>query len=96
MYWAIVTASTVGYGDTVPKKKAGKILACIVIIISLPFFGFFIAQMSAELTKIGMQSNIKCVEDLKGKTIGVVRHTTSEEWADKHHKRAGGFSCQSK
>src|SRR5262249_17824392 len=44
MYWALVTASTIGYGDKVPHRWSGRLVAAIVIIISLPLFGFFIAQ----------------------------------------------------
>jgi voltage-gated potassium channel len=33
MYWAIVTMTTVGYGDVAPQTVAGKILASIVMII---------------------------------------------------------------
>jgi voltage-gated potassium channel len=33
MYWAIVTMTTVGYGDVAPQTVPGKILASIVMII---------------------------------------------------------------
>ena len=50
MYWALVTASTIGYGDKVPHRWTGRLVAALVILISLPLFGFFIAQMSSDLT----------------------------------------------
>ena len=50
MYWALVTASTVGYGDFVPKKWIGKVLSCLLIILFLPLFGFLIASLSSDLT----------------------------------------------
>ena len=49
MYWALVTASTIGYGDKVPHRWTGRLVAALVILISLPLFGFFIAQMSSDL-----------------------------------------------
>ncbi len=50
MYWALITASTIGYGDKVPQRWIGRILAAIIIIIFLPLFGYFIAQLSSDLT----------------------------------------------
>jgi len=80
MYWAIVTASTVGYGDKVPRRWAGRILAGALIIIALPLFGFFIAQLSSNLTLDSMKSSIYGPEDLWGHRVGVVIGTTSSEY----------------
>jgi len=80
MYWAIVTASTVGYGDKVPHRWAGRILAGVLIIIALPLFGFFIAQLSSNLTLNSMKSGIYGPEDLRGHRVGVVTGTTSSEY----------------
>ncbi|MGI9473920.1 MAG: ion transporter [Rubripirellula sp.] len=33
MYWAIVTMTTVGYGDVVPKTAAGKMISAILILL---------------------------------------------------------------
>ena len=33
MYWAIVTMTTVGYGDVVPKTAAGKVISAILILL---------------------------------------------------------------
>ena len=35
MWWAIVTLSTVGYGDAVPKSPGGKIVAAIAICVGI-------------------------------------------------------------
>ncbi len=80
MYWALITASTVGYGDKVPKRWIGRILTGILIIIFLPLFGFFIAQLSSDLTMQSIQQTINGLEDLWGKRVGVVGGTTSHEF----------------
>jgi ABC-type amino acid transport substrate-binding protein len=79
MYWTIVTASTVGYGDRVPKKWIGRLLTGVIIIIALPLGAFFVAQLSSDITLQGLRANIQGPEDLLGQRIGVVRGTTSEE-----------------
>jgi len=81
MYWALVTASTIGYGDKVPHRWSGRLVAAIVIIISLPLFGFFLAQLSSDLTMQQLRSNIHGPEDLPGKRVAVVKGSTSAEYA---------------
>jgi ABC-type amino acid transport substrate-binding protein len=80
MYWAVVTASTVGYGDKVPRRWAGRVLTAALIIVALPLFGFFIAELSSDLTLRSMKSSIHGPEDLWGHRVGVVRGTTSSEF----------------
>lgn len=85
MYWALITASTIGYGDKVPKRWIGRILAAIIIIIFLPLFGFFIAQLSSDLTMQNLKANINGPEDLWGRRVAVVRGTTSYDYMKKGH-----------
>lgn len=80
MYWALVTASTVGYGDFVPKKWVGKILSGILILLFIPLFGFLIASVSSDLTLYNLKVNIQGLEDLIGKQVGVIKGTTSENY----------------
>lgn len=80
IYWSIVTASTVGYGDYIPKSKLGKLLSILIIIISLPLFGIFIANFSSDITLYKLRSNISSPQDLNGKRVGVVQGSTSEEF----------------
>ena len=82
MYWALITASTIGYGDKVPKRWIGRILAGILIIIFLPIFGYFIAQLSSDLTVQSLKHDIRGPEDLAGRRVGVVKGTTSENYME--------------
>lgn len=81
MYWAIVTASTVGYGDKAPVRWAGRAVASLVIIISLPMFALFTAELASSFTVQSMESAIRGPDDLAGKRVGVVRGTVSEDEA---------------
>ncbi|MGD9362769.1 MAG: transporter substrate-binding domain-containing protein, partial [Desulfobacterales bacterium] len=83
MYWALITASTIGYGDKVPQRWIGRVLATIIIIIFLPLFAFFIAQLSSDLTMQSLKANINGPEDLRGRRVAVVGGTTSYEYMRK-------------
>lgn len=78
IYWALITASTVGYGDKVPKKWPGRVVTGVIILVCLPLFGYFIAQLSADITMYRLQSNINGPEDLNHKSVAVVAGTTSQ------------------
>lgn len=78
LYWAVVTASTVGYGDKAPVKWAGRFLAMLVIVVALPLFALFTAQLTTAFTVDQMQHRqVGSLEDLHGGTVGVVQGTTS-------------------
>jgi ABC-type amino acid transport substrate-binding protein len=83
MYWALITASTIGYGDKVPHRWIGRILAAIIILIVLPVFGYFIAELSSDLTMANLKSNINGPQDLGGRRVAVVEGTTSYNYMKK-------------
>lgn len=61
MYWAIVTMTTVGYGDTVPVTTIGKLIASFMMLVGYAIIAVPTGIVSAELMeqeKIGQQ--IKC------------------------------------
>ena len=49
MYWAIVTMTTVGYGDIVPETALGKFLAALLIILGYSLIIVPTGFVSAEL-----------------------------------------------
>ncbi len=81
MYWVVVTASTVGYGDKAPLKYSGRILAMIIIIISLPMFALFTAELASAFTLQSITAAVSGPEDLIGKKVGVIRGTSSARFA---------------
>ncbi len=38
LYWAITTATTVGYGDVTPKDATGRAIASLVMLTTIPLF----------------------------------------------------------
>ncbi|WP_299872553.1 potassium channel family protein [uncultured Cocleimonas sp.] len=43
IYWAFITALTVGYGDLRPTKKSSRIFALLISVIGIMLFGIVVA-----------------------------------------------------
>jgi voltage-gated potassium channel len=43
IYWAFITATTVGYGDIRPRNRAGKTLSVLIALIGVTFTGIIVA-----------------------------------------------------
>ena len=56
MYWAIVTLTTVGYGDISPQTPLGQFIASIVMIMGYAIIAVPTGIVSAELSKTGSVS----------------------------------------
>lgn len=82
LWWAIVTVTTVGYGDIVPKTIIGRITAFIVMIIGIGFLSmltgtiatFFLNKQSGaktykELTLSDIKAKLDCFDDLSKEDI---------------------------
>ncbi len=55
MYWAIVTMTTVGYGDVVPHTTFGKIISAALILLGYSLIIVPTGFVSAELSKLDSQ-----------------------------------------
>lgn len=56
MYWAVVTLTTVGYGDISPQTSLGKFMAAMVMVI-----GYAIIVMSISLSHRHFKRTTPCV-----------------------------------
>ncbi|WP_436883395.1 ion transporter [Enterobacter asburiae] len=52
VYWAVVTMTTVGYGDITPHTTAGRILASLLILTGYSMIAVPTGVMSAYMTEI--------------------------------------------
>ena len=50
LYWAVTTATTVGYGDVTPHNGVGRIVAVAVMVTAVPLFGAAFALFAAAAT----------------------------------------------
>jgi voltage-gated potassium channel len=61
MYWAIVTLTTVGYGDLAPKSVPGRMLASLLMILGYGIIAVPTGIVSAELVRAGADARAhKC------------------------------------
>jgi voltage-gated potassium channel len=51
MYWAVVTVTTVGYGDISPHSTPGGVLACILMILGYGIIAVPTGLVSFELAR---------------------------------------------
>ncbi len=55
VYWAIVTVTTVGYGDMVPKTVIGQIIAALAMIMGYAIIAVPTGIVSADLSEASRQ-----------------------------------------
>ena len=71
IYWAIVTTTTVGYGDIYPETVFGQILAAALMLMGYAIIAVPTGIVSSELSKTSNKTvykkKIKCPSCGKGK-----------------------------
>jgi len=64
-WWAIVTITTVGYGDIYPITIEGKIIAGFLMIVGIAILGILISTLGAALVESRLKPKPKPGEDIK-------------------------------
>jgi voltage-gated potassium channel len=52
LYWAVTTASTVGYGDVTPSTGAGRLVAVGVMLTAIPALGLVFANATSAASEL--------------------------------------------
>ncbi|MFD2567490.1 ion transporter [Pseudotenacibaculum haliotis] len=66
VYWAIVTLTTVGYGDIAPGTPLGQLIASVIMILGYSIIAIPTGIVSAEMTKTQVHTNTQaCPNCLK-------------------------------
>jgi voltage-gated potassium channel len=55
LYWAITTATTVGYGDITPHNPVGRLLASLVMLTTIPLLAAAFALVSGAAAAAGVR-----------------------------------------
>ncbi|WP_044747393.1 potassium channel family protein [Bacillus alveayuensis] len=70
VWWAIVTTSTIGYGDFVPQTTTGKLVAILLILLGTGFISaYFVALSSAATSKENVFIRGKLAYAKEGHTV---------------------------
>jgi len=58
IYWAIITVTTVGYGDIVPHTVSGKFISSVAMIIGYAIIAVPTGIITLEMSKVSEKSTI--------------------------------------
>jgi ABC-type amino acid transport substrate-binding protein len=75
IWWAMVTMTTVGYGDKAPRTIGGRIVALIWMIFSLVFIASFTANITTSLTLGELKGKVRGFNDLYNARVGSISHS---------------------
>lgn len=74
-YWAIATATTVGYGDVTPRTHAGHVIAVVAMVTIIPLFGATFSLFTSGLTATHVRGHLEQAERrIKAHTEERLRH----------------------
>ncbi len=82
MYWAIVTMTTVGYGDVVPKTTPGKLIAAALILLGYSLIIVPTGFVSAELSTKSNELDEDAVDNSVCQTCGSQVHRAEARFCD--------------
>lgn len=55
LYWAITTATTVGYGDVLPRNAVGRVVASAVMLTTIPLLASVFALLTGAAAAAGVR-----------------------------------------
>ena len=81
-WWACVTITTVGYGDTAPKGVLGRLVALVWMFAGLFLVTLFIAEITTALTINRLEGTITSPDDLRNVVVATVADTAFETYLE--------------
>jgi polar amino acid transport system substrate-binding protein len=86
LYWAVVTMTTVGYGDKTPKTMPGRVVAAVWMLSSLVLVSLLSTSLVSRLTADRVESHdLAASIDLRGKKLAAVAQSSGAEYLDELH-----------
>jgi ABC-type amino acid transport substrate-binding protein len=83
IWWAIVTLTTVGYGDKAPKTLGGRMVALIWMFASIILIASFTAAVTTSFTVSELKGKVRGLSDLHDVRVGSVAQTESFDFLAK-------------
>ena len=92
IYWAVVTMTTVGYGDKTPKTTAGRAIAVVWMLASVALVSILSTSIVSRMTADRVVGGFRLTEaDLAGKRLAAVAHSSGAEYLDERRLRYAPF-----
>lgn len=82
IYWAIVTMTTVGYGDKTPQTHLGRALAVVAMVGSLVLVSLLTTSLVARITANQFEGAAIRTSDLVGKRLAAVAASSGAEYLE--------------
>jgi ABC-type amino acid transport substrate-binding protein len=83
LWWAVVTMTTVGYGDTAPRTAAGRAVALAWMLFSIIFIAALTAEITASLTVSELRGKVRGLADLPHARVGSVTRSEGLDFLGK-------------
>jgi ABC-type proline/glycine betaine transport system substrate-binding protein/ABC-type amino acid transport substrate-binding protein len=80
IWWAVVTVTTVGYGDKTPKGTIGRLFGLVWILAGYFVFAYFTASVTTTATVQELLGTIDSPRDLFGKQVATVEKSTAADF----------------
>jgi polar amino acid transport system substrate-binding protein len=92
IYWAVVTMTTVGYGDKTPKTTVGRGIAVVWMLASVALVSILSTSIVSRMTADRVAGGLRVTEaDLAGKRLAAVAHSSGAEYLDEQRLRYAPF-----
>jgi voltage-gated potassium channel len=63
VWWAVVTVTTVGYGDVYPTTVAGRIVAIVLMLVGVGFLAVLTATIASRFVKEDRSAESTAITD---------------------------------
>jgi ABC-type amino acid transport substrate-binding protein len=80
IWWAMVTMTTVGYGDKAPRTIGGRVVALVWMVFSIIFIASFTANITTSLTLDRLKGKVHDLSDLKRVRVGSIAGTEGADF----------------